>query len=93
MKISPNIIRCEFIGTEAEILKSRHRGYVGISGRIVDETKNTFVILCDGERKRIVKDSSVFQLNFPDGTTVEIYGGLLVGRPESRLKKSIKRLW
>jgi ribonuclease P protein subunit POP4 len=93
MKITPNIIRCEFIGTEAKVAKSKHQGYVGISGKVTDETRNTFVILHEGERKRIIKDSAVFHLKFSDGTIVEIDGKLLTGRPENRLKKRIRRLW
>lgn len=93
MKVTPNIIRYEFIGTEAEIAKSKHHGYVGISGKIIDETRNTFVISDKGERKRIIKDSAVFHFKFSDGTVVEIDGKLLVGRPEDRLKKRIRRLW
>lgn len=93
MKVTPNIIRYEFIGTEAEVAKSRHPGYVGISGKIMDETRNTFVILHKGERKRIIKDSAVFHFKFSGGTVVEIDGKLLVGRPEDRLKKRIRRLW
>jgi ribonuclease P protein subunit POP4 len=41
----------------------------------------------------IVKDSSIFHFKFSDGTVVEIDGKLLVGRPEDRLKKHVKRLW
>ena len=93
MKVTPNIIRCEFIGTEAEVAKSRQEGYVGISGKIIDETRNTFVILHKGERKRIIKDSAVFNFRFSDGTIVEIDGKLLTGRPENRLKKRVRRLW
>lgn len=93
MKITPNIIRYEFVGTEAKVAKSKHQGSVGISGKITDETRNTFVILHKGERKRIIKDSAVFHFRFSDGTIVEIDGKLLVGRPENRLKKRIRRLW
>jgi len=93
MKVIPDIIRCEFIGTEAKVSKSTHRGYVGISGRIIDETRNTFTILHEGERKTVVKDSAVFHFKFSDGTIVEIDGKILVGRPEDRLKKHVRRLW
>jgi len=93
MRVTPDIIRYEFIGTEANVAKSRHSGYVGISGKIIDETRNTFVILHEGERKRVIKDSAVFHFKFTDGTIVEIDGKLLVGRPEDRLKKRIRRLW
>jgi ribonuclease P protein subunit POP4 len=93
MKITPDIIRYEFIGTEAKVAESKHQGCVGISGKIIDETRNTFVILHKGERKKIIKDLAVFHFKFSDGTVVEIDGKLLVRRPEDRLKKRIRRLW
>lgn len=93
MKVTPDIIRCEFIGTQAEVAKSKHRDYAGVSGKIMDETRNTFTILSNGIRKAIVKESAVFHFTFPDRTVVEINGRLLVGRPEDRLKKHIRRLW
>jgi ribonuclease P protein subunit POP4 len=93
MKVTPDIIKCELIGTEAKIKKSNHDGYVGTSGPIIDETRNTFTILHHGKRKEIPKDSSIFQFKFPDGTAVEIEGKILVGRPEDRLKKRVRRLW
>jgi len=93
MKVTPDIFRCEFIGTEAKVVQSAHPDSVGISGRIVDETRNTFVIQgCEGP-KTLLKHLSVFHLAFSDATTVEIDGELLVGRPEDRLKRRIKRIW
>jgi ribonuclease P protein subunit POP4 len=93
MKVTPDVIRGEFIGTETKVAKSRHAGYVGLSGKIIDETRNTFTILHEGKRKKVVKNSAVFHFKFPDGTIVEIDGKLLVGRPEDRLKKRVRRLW
>lgn len=93
MKVTPDIIRSEFMGTEAKVAKSRHPNYVGISGKIIDETRNTLTILQEGKRRIVVKDSAIFHFKFPDGTTVEINGKLLAGRPEDRLKKHIRRLW
>ena len=93
MKITPDIVRGEFIGTESRITRSQHPGYVGISGRVINETKNTFTIFRAGRAKNVIKDSAVFNFKFSDGTIVEIDGKLLVGRPEDRLKKSMKRLW
>ncbi|MEM3881471.1 MAG: ribonuclease P protein component 1 [Candidatus Bathyarchaeia archaeon] len=93
MKVTSDIIRHEFIGTEGKIVESPHVGYVGLHGIVIDETKNTFTILHEGKPKQVVKNTAVFHFNFPDGTVVEIDGRLLVGRPEDRLKKSVKRLW
>jgi len=93
MKVTPDVIRYEFIGTEAKVSKSTNPGYVGISGKIIDETRNTLTILHEGKRKIVVKDSAVFNVKFSDGTIVEIDGKILVGRPEDRLKKHVRRLW
>ena len=93
MKVTPYIIRYEFIGSEGKIAKSAHADYVGIKGKVIDETKNTFTIMHKGKAKSIVKNSAVFDFKFSDGTIVKIDGKLLVGRPEGRLKKTIKRLW
>jgi len=93
MKVTPDIIRYEFIGTDATVAQSNHDGYVGLGGRVIGETKNTFMFLSEGKEKSVIKESAVFDFKFTDGTIVEIDGKLLVGRSEDRLKKSIKRLW
>ncbi len=51
MKVTPDIIRHEFIGAEGKITKSRHEGYVGIHGEVIEETKNTFTIRHGEKRK------------------------------------------
>jgi len=93
MKVTPDIIRYEFIGTEGKVAESPHEEYVGISGRVIGESKNTFTFQSGGKSKRIIKESAIFTFKFDDGTTVKIDGKLLVGRPEDRLKKTTKRLW
>ena len=93
MKVTPDIIRYEFIGAEGKVAQSLHQDYVGLAGRVIGETKNTFTLLQEGQAKSIIKEFSVFNFKFDDGTVVDIDGKLLVGRSEDRLKKSIKRLW
>ncbi len=93
MKVTTDIIRDEFIGTDCRVAESRHEDYIGVSGQVVNETKNTFTITRSGKQKNIIKEAAVFHFKFSDGTTVEIDGKLLVGRSEDRLKKGIKRLW
>ncbi|MEM2098631.1 MAG: ribonuclease P protein component 1 [Candidatus Bathyarchaeia archaeon] len=93
MKITSDIIRGEFIGMEGKITKCTNPYHVGLKGRIINETKNTFTIVHSGKPKKIIKDLAVFQFRYPDGAIVEIEGKLLIGRPEDRLKKTIKRLW
>jgi ribonuclease P protein subunit POP4 len=93
MKITADIVRCEFIGANAKVHRSSHPESVGISGRVVDETRNTFSILRKAKQKIVAKESNVFRFKFQDGTIVEVDGKILVGRPEDRLKKCIRRLW
>ncbi len=93
MKVTSGIIREEFIGTEGKIARSPNKAYVGLSGEVVDETRNTFTMQKAGKQKKVIKDGAVFHFKFSDGTVVEIDGSLLVGRPEDRLKKTVKRLW
>ncbi len=93
MKLTPDVIRSEFIGTEGKIAKSPHADYLGIHGKVINETKNTLTIMHDGKAKSIIKNSAVFNFKFSDGTIVQIDGKLLIGRPEDRLKKIVKRLW
>ncbi len=93
MKVTPDIIRYEFIGTEGNVTQSSHKDYIGVGGQVVSETKNTFTFQSKGRAKRVLKELAVFNFKFNDGTVVEIDGKLLIGRPENRLKKSIKRLW
>ncbi len=93
MRITADIINGEFIGTSGRVAESRHPDYVGINGKVVDESKNTLTIMQGGKAKKVVKEAAVFQFQFSGEAIVEIDGKLLVGRPEDRLKKSVKRLW
>jgi ribonuclease P protein subunit POP4 len=93
VKITPDIIRYEFIGTQARIAQSAHLGYIGLAGPVIAETKNTLTLIHQGQPKSVIKDLATFDFSFDDGTTVEVDGKLLVGRSEDRLKKGIKRLW
>jgi ribonuclease P protein subunit POP4 len=93
MKVTASIVQLEFIGLHVKVVRSSNPHTVGIAGRMIDETRNTFIILHDGKRKVIMKDTSVFEFAMPDGTVVEIDGKLIVGRPEDRIKKQPRRLW
>jgi len=93
MKVTPEIVQHEFIGLKVKVAKSTNPDCIGIKGRIIDETRNTFVLACNETEKRVIKETSVFHFTYPDGTTVEINGKLLVGRPEDRIKKPIRRRW
>jgi RNase P/RNase MRP subunit p29 len=61
MTVTPSIVQYEFIGIFTKIVKSSNTHVVGIAGKIVDETRNTFTISCnDSEKKVVIKDTAVF---------------------------------
>ena len=93
MNVTPSIVQHEFIGLDVMVVKSSNPHTVGISGKVVDETRNTFTILQNDNRKVVVKDTSVFDFVMSDGTVVEIDGKVIMGRPEDRIKKRPRRLW
>jgi len=93
MKTTVAVVQGEFIGLYAKVVKSSNPSIVSVSGRVVDETRNTLVIRHKNEDKIIIKEAAVFQFTLPDNTVVEIEGKVIVGRPEDRLKKRLKRRW
>ena len=93
MSVTPSIVQHEFIGLDVSVVKSSNPTVVGISGRVIDETRNTFTILQNDNKKVVVKDTSVFQFVLTDGTVVEIDGKVVMGRAEDRIKKRPRRLW
>jgi ribonuclease P protein subunit POP4 len=93
MKVTPAMLQQELIGLNARVVRSSHLGCVGIVGRVLDETRNTVSILYKDKKKIIIKSTAVFHFTLPDGTIVEIDGKAIVGRPEDRVKKRVRRLW
>ena len=93
MNVAPSIVQHEFIGLETTVVGNSNSNMVGITGKVVYETRNTFTILQDNSKKVVAKDASVFDFVLADGTVVEIDGKVMMGRPENRLKKRPRRLW
>jgi len=86
MNARGDLKRHELIGLEVEIVSSTHQGYVGIRGRVVDETRRMFVIESAGAEKKIPKGSCVFE--FVDGGQRErVKGAEIEFRPEDRVKR------
>lgn len=80
-----NVIRHELIGLAAEVVRASNPAQTGIRGRIVDETKRTLVFLTERGLRRIPKRFTVFRLELPDGTMVEVQGSALEMSPEKRV--------
>lgn len=81
-----NVVKYELIGLTIEIVNSKNKSLIGLKRKIIDETKNTF-ILDSGER--ILKKICIFNIKI-NKKIIQINGKLLVGRPEDRIKKKVK---
>lgn len=93
MRVTPSIIQDEFIGLTVIVADSPNKDLVGISGTVIKETRNTFVVLNGDKRKTVAKDQATFRFTLADATIIEVEGHVLSGRPEERIKKRIRRLW
>ncbi len=82
-----NVLRHELIGLEARVVNSSDPNLIGISGTIIDETRNMLVIEQMERPKMVPKANSIFRITLPSGEEVEIEGAKLVARPEERVKK------
>ena len=78
-----DIMRSEFIGMEVKVLTSC---YAGMSGRVSDETKNTFTILSAGTERMVPKPGNGFMFTYK-GKEIVIEGSEILHRPEDRIKK------
>ena len=89
-----NIFRHELIGLPVKVVKSSHKGFVGIEGKVVNETKNTLTIEEDDYKEKIIpKGVATFHFNLPDGNIIEIEGKIIIARPEDRIKKKFRKIW
>lgn len=83
-----NLVMHELIGLGVRVSKSSDPGKKGISGTVVDETRNTLVIETrKGERRVLPKAECTFRFSLPGGEAVEVEGRAIVARPEDRTKK------
>jgi ribonuclease P protein subunit POP4 len=72
----------EFIGSELRVIDARNKSLVGLAGKIIDETKKSFVIRAGTEEKTILKAGASFMIN-----NQSLRGDDLAQRPEDRVKK------
>lgn len=81
----PDIARDELIGRPIKITAAKNKANLGISGKVVDETKNWFVIDTAAGQKKLAKKGNIFQILYL-GKKIDIRGELLIGSPEERIK-------
>jgi RNase P/RNase MRP subunit p29 len=77
----------EFIGRKLVVLESSTESLRGAEGKVVDETKNTFVIEVHGRERRIPKKGCVFGI-----AGKRVRGGEIMFRAEDRPRKLKRKL-
>lgn len=92
MNLSPeSLARHELIGLEIEVAASTDPGLIGLSGRVVDETRNTFLMETARGCKRIAKSNTSLIFSLPDGQRVKVEASVLISQPENRISKRMQR--
>ena len=81
-----NILKDELIGINTTVAKAKNSSLAGLSGKIIDETKNTITIQTKGGRKMLMKNQVVLEIG-KQGRRFLVDGSLLCSRPEDRIKK------
>ncbi|MEK6808324.1 MAG: ribonuclease P protein subunit [Nanoarchaeota archaeon] len=77
-----DLIRGELIGLNLRVIGKE------IQGRIIDETKNLFIIeTSDKKRKKLIKKNNVFEF-LVENEIIRVDGKVLAVRPEERIRIS-----
>jgi ribonuclease P protein subunit POP4 len=84
-----NLLRHELVGLDVNIIHATHKGYM-VSGRIVDETRNTLKVETTSGIRTIPKNCITFELKLSNDAIVRVDGNLLISRPEDRIKRKYR---
>lgn len=86
-----NVLRHELIGMDILVSGAANPDQRGLSGRVIDETRNLLVIETPKGVRRIPKMRSTFVVRLPGRETVEIDGSVMVLAPEKRINLHEKK--
>lgn len=87
-----NLVRHELIGLKIRIFSDSDKKLIGLSGKVIDETRNMLVIeTTAGKEISVAKETGIFSFCV-DSVWVKVDGRIIVGRPEDRIKRKL-RTW
>ncbi len=81
-----NIMRHELIGLDIQVTAYPDPTVMGMRGKIVDETRQTFRVSTERGEKMIAKQDLVFDA-FVEEQIFKIHGNKIMFRPEDRPKR------
>ena len=90
MRTPKNILTHEFIGLHCKVVGSKNRYYVGIEGKIIDESMKTMTLKTKKGKKVVTKKNTVFRMDLGK-LRVNVDGNFIIARPEDRIKKRFKK--
>lgn len=80
-----NIMYHEFIGKNVTIIESSIINLIGLSGVVVDETKNTLKLKTNNGIKIIIKSIVTLSIELSNRIKVQVEGRKISYRPEDRI--------
>jgi len=86
-----SLARHELIGLEVRVEDSSNTGQIGLSGQVIDETRNTLLLETNGRVLRLAKKDTSLVFTLPQGQRVRIYGQVLISQPENRINKRMQK--
>ncbi len=86
-----NLVRHELIGLDVVVVESSNPSQAGLSGKVIDETRNMLTIETPGGARSLSKQDCTFSFRLPSGRKVRVEGRLLLSRPEDRVRKKLSR--
>jgi ribonuclease P protein subunit POP4 len=86
-----SLARHELIGLKMLVETSSNRSQNGLSGQVVDETRNTFLLETEAKVLRLAKKNTSLIFTLPEGQNVRVYGSILISQPENRISKRMQR--
>ena len=89
------IIRKPLIGASVIVIDAKNPHLKGLSGTIINETRNTWTLQVETNEKKERKQGNTTKTLIKDQVWLQIgdlkvKGSLFVGKPEERIKKKIK---
>lgn len=92
MKISAsNIMFHELIGLKITVIESSDDTLKGLSGEVIDETKNTLKIKSSKGSKTVPKSTVTLKIELPDGAYATVEGKKTAYRSEDRIRRMRRR--
>jgi len=86
-----NLARHELIGLTLTVGQSSNSCQVGLTGQVIDETRNTFLLETARKVVRLAKKDTCLVFTLPAGQKVRISGTVLISQPENRINKRMQK--